>query len=99
MRKKRTLDRFELLAEILRALAHPVRLRMLAGLSRQACNVNRLWRELKISQPLASQHLSRMRRAGLVKAQRRGQEICYRLADARIPKILRMLKTKSLVPR
>lgn len=92
MPRHQVVDRFELFAELLRAMAHPLRLRMLIGLSSKACNVSELWRELKISQPLASQHLNRMRRAGLVRAQRQGQEICYHLADPRILKILKLLK-------
>jgi len=78
-------------AEFLRAMSHPVRLRMLAGLRQSECNVSQLWKQLKISQPLASQHLNRMRRAGVVVGDRRGQETCYRLADPRIAKILKLL--------
>jgi DNA-binding transcriptional ArsR family regulator len=78
-------------AEWLRALAHPVRLRMLVGLRRCECNVSRLWQELGISQPLASQHLLRLRRAGLVAGERRGRETCYRLADPRLSRLLKLL--------
>lgn len=78
-------------AEWLRALAHPVRLRMLVGLRRCECNVSRLWQELGISQPLASQHLLRLRRAGLVVGERRGRQTCYRLADPRLPRLLKLL--------
>ena len=81
----------QLKAEWLRAMAHPIRLRMLWGLTRRTCNVGHMWRELGISQPLASQHLNRLRRAGLVAAERRGQETCYRIADPRIKRMLRML--------
>lgn len=78
-------------ADWLRALAHPVRLRMLVGLRRQACNVSRLWQELGISQPLASQHLLRLRRAGLVTGERRGRQTCYKLADPRLVKLFKLL--------
>lgn len=90
MKKDKSSD-LEIQAEWLRAMAHPLRLRMLQGLCRSACNVGRLWQELEISQPLASQHLNVMRRVGLIKGERRGQEICYRLADPRIVKILKLL--------
>jgi DNA-binding transcriptional ArsR family regulator len=83
---------FENQAELLRAMAHPLRLRMLKGLCKSACNVGRLWQQLSISQPLASQHLNVMRRAGLIKGERRGQEICYRIVDPRIIKILSLLE-------
>lgn len=92
MKKPKTLNTtYYKNAEFLRAMSHPVRLRMLAGLRVRECNVGQLWKQLKISQPLASQHLNRMRRAGLVVGERRGQETCYRLADARIHKILKLL--------
>lgn len=78
-------------AEWLRAMSHPLRLSMLRGLLECECNVGKLWQDLGISQPLASQHLNRMRRAGLIVGQRRGQEVCYRLADPRIAKILKLL--------
>ncbi|NTV51902.1 MAG: helix-turn-helix transcriptional regulator [Candidatus Firestonebacteria bacterium] len=80
-------------AELLRAMSHPLRLRMLQGLSQCECNVGKLWHTLGISQPLASQHLNRMRRAGLIVGKRKGQEICYRLADPRIAKILKLLES------
>ena len=82
----------EIQAEWLRAMAHPLRLQMLRGLSQSPCNVGHVWQALGISQPLASQHLNRMRRAGLIVGERRGQEICYRLADPRIMKILNLLE-------
>jgi ArsR family transcriptional regulator len=80
-------------AEWLRALAHPLRLSMLRGLLESECNVGRLWQKLGISQPLASQHLNRLRRAGLITGERRGQEICYRLADPRIAQLLKLLES------
>jgi ArsR family transcriptional regulator len=81
-------DQYEAVTQVLRAVAHPVRLRMLLGLCRKECNVSGLWKELKISQPLASQHLNRMRLAGLIVGERRGQETCYHVADQRIEKLL-----------
>lgn len=78
-------------AAMLKALAHPVRLKMLLGLRRHACNVGQMWRHLGISQPLASQHLLRLRRANLVVGERRGQETCYRLAGADVRRLLRIL--------
>ena len=72
---------FELQAEICRTLSHPLRIAMLHLLAEEPREVNRLARELDISQPNASQHLSVMRAAGLVEAERDGREVLYRLAD------------------
>ena len=71
----------ELQAEICKTLAHPLRIAMLHLLAEGPREVNRLARELDISQPNASQHLSVMRSAGLVEAERDGREVLYRLAD------------------
>ncbi len=92
MSRSRTFPRrYQQEAEWLRALAHPARLRILIGLRRRACNVSQLWRDLGISQPLASQHLLRLRRAVLVVGERRGRQTCYRLADPRLFKLLALL--------
>ena len=72
---------YELQAEICRTLAHPLRIAMLHLLAEGPREVNRLARELDITQPNASQHLSVMRAAGLVEAERDGREVLYRLAD------------------
>jgi DNA-binding transcriptional ArsR family regulator len=92
MRSSERITRSEYLrlAQRMRALAHPVRLQMLLGLCEQECHVNKIWQRLHISQPLASQHLRLLRRAGLVSAQRRGKKICYAVAD---PQIKRMLES------
>lgn len=71
----------ELQAEICRTLAHPLRIAMLHLLAEGPRGVNVLARELDITQPNASQHLSVMRTAGLVEAERDGREVQYRLAD------------------
>lgn len=79
------------LAKRMRALAHPLRLQMLLGLCEQECHVNKIWRRLRISQPLASQHLRLLRRAGLVSSQRRGKKICYAVADQQVRSMLESL--------
>jgi ArsR family transcriptional regulator len=71
----------ELMAEICRTLAHPARIAILHLLATGPHEVRRLAQELAISQPNASQHLSVMRGAGLVEAEREGREVLYRLAD------------------
>jgi len=71
----------ELQAEICRTLSHPLRIAILHLLADEPRGVNHLARELDISQPNASQHLSVMRAAGLVEAERDGREVLYRLAD------------------
>ena len=58
-----------------------MRIAILHRLAEGPRGVNALARELDITQPNASQHLSVMRTAGLVEAERDGREVLYRLAD------------------
>ena len=68
-------------AEVLKTLANPRRLEILHRLFEGPCEVGRLAAELGVSQPNVSQHLSVLRTAGLVDAERDGREVRYRLAD------------------
>ena len=68
-------------AEVLKTLANPRRLEILHRLAEGPCEVRRLADELGVSQPNVSQHLSVLRNAGLVEAERDGREVRYRLAD------------------
>lgn len=74
------------LAETLKALAHPVRLCIVHGLSRQeqSCNVSYLQECLELPQSTVSQHLQKLRTAGIIEARRHGLEVHYQLKDERI---------------
>ncbi|HJT63402.1 MAG TPA: metalloregulator ArsR/SmtB family transcription factor [Candidatus Limnocylindria bacterium] len=67
--------------DVLRALANPRRLEILHRLADGPVEVGALAAELGISQPNASQHLSVMRTAGVVEAERIGREVRYRVTD------------------
>ena len=66
-------------AEILKVLASPRRLEILHRLADGPVDVGRLAAEIDASQPNVSQHLSLLRSAGLVEAERDGREVHYRL--------------------
>ena len=69
-------------AEVLKTLASPRRLEILHALAHGPIEVGRLAQLIGASQPNVSQHLSVLRNAGLVEAEREGREVRYRLADA-----------------
>jgi ArsR family transcriptional regulator len=71
-------------AEILKTLASPRRLEILHRLAGGPCEVGRLAAELGAGQPNVSQHLSVLRAAGLVEAERTGREVRYRLSDPEV---------------
>ncbi|MDP4152687.1 MAG: metalloregulator ArsR/SmtB family transcription factor [Bacillota bacterium] len=71
-------QKYEKRAEILKALAHPVRL-MILDLLRQdnKINVTDLCRQLDIPQPTVSKHLSVLRNAGIINCERDKLMRCY----------------------
>lgn len=83
---------YEKESEILKALGHPIRLRMAEGLMRNECNVNKIVNALGIPQSTASQHLGILKSKGIVIARKEGVKTCYQVVDKRVKKILIMLK-------
>jgi len=79
-------------AEILKALAHPVRLCIIRGLmEKKQCNVSYMQECLDLPQSTVSQHLQKLRSAGIVEAERNGLEINYRIANEKIRKLVTAL--------
>jgi DNA-binding transcriptional ArsR family regulator len=75
-------------ARLLKAMAHPARLRLLRRLRDEECCVSEVEKCLRISQPNVSQHLRILREAGLIEGTRRRTRVCYRIADARVRAVL-----------
>lgn len=82
----------EVAAEFLRALAHPMRLRILCRLLDGECAVAGFESELGLKQPNLSQQLAALRDAGLARTRRESKSIIYRLADARVERVLLALR-------
>jgi DNA-binding transcriptional ArsR family regulator len=85
-------DGYKDLAQLYKALAHPVRLRILDILARQEACVCHLTAVLRQRQPYVSQHLAMLRDAGLVADRRDGTLIYYRLRDERVEELLTLAK-------
>ena len=69
-------------AEMLKVLAHPQRICIVRGLNTYHCNVGKIQQNLGLSQSGLSQHLSKLKAAGIIKGVRNGKEICYHVIDA-----------------
>jgi len=78
-------------ARIFKALAHPVRLRILNALREEGQYVCHLVILLGRSQPNISQHLTILLTAGLVVDEREGNNILYRLNNGRVLRLLDLL--------
>jgi DNA-binding transcriptional ArsR family regulator len=60
--------------DVFDALAHPIRRRLLMELRTGARSASELAADMPVGRPAVSEHLQVLRRAGLVKVERRGRE-------------------------
>jgi DNA-binding transcriptional ArsR family regulator len=81
-------DGYEAAGELLRALAAPLRIRIVTELADGPRCVHELVDTLGAPQPLVSQHLRVLRGAGIVRGSRRGREIAYALTDDHVAHIV-----------
>jgi len=80
-------------AELMRALAHPLRLRILEFIDQNgSINVNKIYRALEIEQSITSQHLKIMKMAGVVNAEKSGKFVTYSIDYDIIAKAQRAVK-------
>ena len=72
-------------SEILRALAHPLRMQILDFIDKNdKINVNKIYNTLKLEQSITSQHLRILRMAGIVKTNRDGKFIHYSIDYSKV---------------
>jgi DNA-binding transcriptional ArsR family regulator len=83
---------YERLAEFCKGQANPKRLKIINLLANGEKSVSEISNILNIPQANLSQHLSYMRRAGVLKSRREGATVYYRLADERIAQTCSLLK-------
>ena len=81
-------DTADVKADLYRVLAHPMRLRVLELLQTQERSARDLQTLLELDSGAASQHLSALRRQGLVESRREGTTAIYTLADPRVGQLL-----------
>lgn len=72
---------FDREAEILKVLGHPVRLKIVAGLMSESCNVKKIWECLELPQATVSQHLALLKNKGIIEGRRDGVEVFYTVVN------------------
>src|SRR5215471_12454559 len=82
---------FERMSPMLRAMADPVRARILYALTIEPLCVCELSRLLEMSMPAVSHHLRILTMTGLLKVRKEGKFACYYLQDKRLTGTLRAL--------
>jgi ArsR family transcriptional regulator len=84
-------------ADLLKAVAHPIRLCIVKGLlAEEGCNVSEMQSCLNIPQSTLSQHLAKLREAGILKSERNGLERNYYVVNDQIVKIVEVLEKLEL---
>lgn len=78
-------------SELLKAVSHPIRLCIVKGLMEKESNVTNIQECLDLPQSTVSQHLFKLKVAGIIKGKRKSLEISYRVINDDIRKIIRIL--------
>ncbi len=98
--RRRALAHYEELARIGKVLSSPVRLRLLDLLRQGSRNVDELAAAADATVANSSRHLQQMRSARLVRAERDGKNVRYRIADESVSSVYGLLRglAESLLP-
>jgi ArsR family transcriptional regulator len=71
-------EKLHLTSELMRAVAHPLRLRMIGFIDKNPeINVNKIYNSLKLEQSITSQHLRVLRENEVVLSERIGKHVHY----------------------
>ena len=81
----------EAVADRLRLLADPTRLRIVCALAQGETNPTCLAELAGVGIPAVSQHLAKLRLAGICRPRREGQRVWYELVDTRVRDLVREL--------
>ncbi|MCO5063980.1 MAG: metalloregulator ArsR/SmtB family transcription factor [Rhizobiaceae bacterium] len=84
-------NRPEEITGLLKALAHPARLLMVAALVHGEYSVGGLEERLGVHQPSLSQQLGVLRSAGIVETRREAKQVFYSLADQKAALLIQAL--------
>lgn len=95
----RAIRRYELKAEMFKALAHPMRIAMLDRLKERPWCVCELAAEVGIEKSVASKHLSQLKSAGLIDDEKRGTLVEYRLVAPCVLELASCAETTILAHR
>jgi ArsR family transcriptional regulator len=82
-------------SETLKAIAHPVRLCIVRGLIDNQCNVSKMQECLNMPQSTVSQHLAKLKSAGIIEGERNGLEVCYKVVNKQVKDIIALMFTEE----
>ncbi|WP_038176661.1 MULTISPECIES: ArsR/SmtB family transcription factor [Vibrio] len=80
-------------ADLLKVMAHPERLMVLCQLTEGEVGVGALQTSSVLSQSAFSQHLTVLRKHGLIKSRKESQQVFYSLDDERVVQLIHNLQS------
>lgn len=93
-------DKLQYSSELMRALAHPLRLKILEFIdANQSINVNKIYSNLDIEQSITSQHLKILRMSGVLSVEITGKWHVYYInydVIRKVEKAIARFKSKNL---
>ena len=81
-------EQIERMARAMRAIAHPLRLKILCVLGEHELSVQDIVEAVGTSQSNVSQHLAILREKGILKARKNANRVYYSVSDQRILQLL-----------
>jgi DNA-binding transcriptional ArsR family regulator len=81
----------EIKAQVFNALAHPLRLKILEKLRKGPCCVCKIIPYVGGEQSNVSHHLAILRKAKILRCEKRGSEVWYEITDVKIFKIIDLM--------
>lgn len=86
-------------AACLKVMAHPVRLRIVEILMQGDFQVREIAEMCEVRQHQACEHLRLMQSCGLLKSERRGQSVYYKIASPQLPSLLNCIRQHCGAPQ
>ncbi len=78
-------------AEIIKAVSHPVRLKIITVLSSERCDVRHIWESYGLPQSTVSRHLAQLKNCGVISGKRVGNKVHYEVIHPSVRKIIAVL--------
>ena len=79
-------------SELLKAIAHPVRMEMIIRIKADGCNVSEIQKNLGLPQSTISQHLRILKNAGVLSSRREGTKVCYTIEMKEVLEIIKLIR-------
>ncbi|MFA5320440.1 MAG: metalloregulator ArsR/SmtB family transcription factor [Candidatus Omnitrophota bacterium] len=84
---------YQIQADFIKALAHPVRLQIIEILQKGEQNVGGIAKVMRLSQPALSRQLTLLKENGILGCRQQGLSTYYKIEDEDILKVLKSLRS------